>query len=708
MSKKLAPAKAAKQPRATRTQALAPTSGEVGNVLPVDSPDLAAFEEGVLMTGVTDEAEKTRLAEEAQDVSARLAAIDEVRDFDREAYAQIARDRSYARGDSTFAIKVNVIGSYIDTWDAVLYARNPDIDVTPVEGLDETVPPDQMAWSKTLELVIRRLLMRGGLKRNAKPWVRTALSTKFGCLKVTWQERAGKDPVTSKDIDDMQQNLARIAALEAEAAQGVCDPTSEAYINEMEQLHQGLEDEVEVLVAKGLCIDPVDPTDMTVSLSAPSILRFADGPWVSHRMFMHWHDASAQFPDIPKEKLKACATFAPRKPTKVNDPGLHSFTADQADLYSGGPTPGTKLGKCDYVCIEEVWDKDKNLVVTLMRGLDRYPKQPFTPSPTSLAFYPFHFLSFCPVDGERWPQSPNERSQSLQDEFNRVRSSFSEVRRRTKLKQAFNAHGLSRTEAKKVTDGVDIELLALKPLDPKADINTLIANLPIPNIPEFLYAVEPILASFELVWGMQEAMTATLNTAKTATEAEIQQSGTLARTGSKRDTLEDGLTEIAQQTGEYAMQKLSLAEVQDMCGVSAMWLEGADIEDIYQLVNIEIRAGSSGKPNTQQQRESWNETAGLIGGAVQQVAQLRGSNPLDTANCIIELVKETLARSGERVDVTRFFPPVPQPDDPWVIAQQMAAQGIVAPPGGGGGAPPPAGPPQDPGAIPTDPGHPAA
>jgi hypothetical protein len=87
---------------------------------------------------------------------------------------------------------------------------------------------------------------------------------------------------------------------------------------------------------------------------------------------------------------------------------------------------------------------------------------------------------------------------------------------------------------------------------------------------------------------------------------------------------------------------------------------------------------------------------------------LRGSNPLDTANCIIELVKETLSRSGERVDVTRFFPPVPDPQ--WVMAQQMAAQGIVAGPGGGPPMPPgpggPGAPPPIEGAPPTDPGHP--
>ena len=43
-----------------------------------------------------------------------------------------------------------------------------------------------------------------------------------------------------------------------------------------------------------------------------------------------------------------------------------------------------------------------------------------------------------------------------------------------------------------------------------------------------VYDTRIIMEKFELVWGLQEAMQGSIDTAKTATEAEIQQGGTQA------------------------------------------------------------------------------------------------------------------------------------------------------------------------------------
>jgi hypothetical protein len=512
-----------------------------------------------------------------------------------------------------------------------------------------------------------------------------------------------------------------IAAMKAE----VIDADSDLEKQQLEDQIRGLQGKVERVMSQGQCFDQVDPADLTFSLEAPSIARYQEGPWVSHRMFKTWRRAAAEWGITDKdmlERLRAAATYYPRQVPKINEAALHTFSETDVERYSGSvTTQPTGESRTGFLCIEEMWDKDDNLVHTLVRGLKRAPIPAYTPDPTWTEFYPFHLLVLCEVDGQRWPDSLNQRSQSLQDDANSSFSGFSEHRKRIKPNMIFNAHQLTAKEVKKLVEGAIAEYIALKPLNPDVDIRTLLVEKKYPQIDMLAYSLEPILAGFELIWGLQEAMTGTIDTAKTATEAEIQQGGTQSRTGDKRDTLEDCLSEIANQSAEYALMKLDRAAVVDLIGDGAVWPEGLTIDDLEMMATVAIRAGSSGKPNLAAQRESWGKIIEVVGTAIEKIALLRQSSSFDVADCYEELVKETFARSGERVDVTRFIPQIPDltatvPGDPNAPGgqpqvgpdgQPLPQQPAVGPDGQPlPNAAPAAAPPVE-GAPPTDPGYPA-
>lgn len=103
-------------------------------------PALTPEEQSAVETGLNVAAaegktpeDAQREKEERQQVSWWLGQIRDSRDFDKEFYKQVAVDRGYAQGLSAHPVSVNLIGSAIDVMKAFLYAKNPDVAVTPAK-----------------------------------------------------------------------------------------------------------------------------------------------------------------------------------------------------------------------------------------------------------------------------------------------------------------------------------------------------------------------------------------------------------------------------------------------------------------------------------------------------------------------------------------------------------------------------------------------
>jgi hypothetical protein len=525
-------------------------------------------------------------------------------------------------------------------------------------------------FGQTLEAVVSYLWRKGRLKTACEPQVGSAFTCGPGWIKVAWQERMGRDPVMQQQINDAQDNLARIAATQADIADGGQDVDEKTA--ELKQLIAGLEAKVEVLVARGLVIDFVAAEDVQVA-SGTNIVDYLNAPWIAHRVFMPLEDAKAAFPNLVGEgddNLIGKATqYFQEKPrdTQCDDTGRHSTkTALDADRFRTGNNGAQSVAN---VCVWEVQNRSTSQVLTFIEGLDRYAKAPFAPDPGTSRFYNLFLYAPTRTDGERHPQSMIQRTEKLLEEMNRLYSAKTIHRRRTKPKTVFNATGLEPEEVSKIENATEQEMVGVKPVDPSADVGALFRPVTYAGIDPALYDDSQQRAMLEMAWGIQEALASTIQVAKTATEAEIQKGGTEARTGYMRDCLDDMFNDLAEYTAEIALQKMDLADVQRIAGPWAFWPQALRIDDLSALVDVRIRAGSSGKPNTTAQREAWATSMPLIQSSIVQIGQLRGSSPEAIADCLEALVAETLERTGDKIDPDRFLPSAPDA----VGLPQMAA-----------------------------------
>lgn len=660
-----------------------------------------------------EEAKQAELLKEQNAVKDLWKEFDEARKFDQAARAQYARDRRYAAGtaDKTWAVNTNLIGSFIDILVSFLYARDPDVSVRkapqvqvmPEPGMPP--PPNterQMDdFAKTLQIVISKLWKRARLKFRARKQVRSTLSTGPGWIKAIMIADSPIMQETQTKIADLRDNLAKLEACRQDEStyESSSPEEQDARIQKVNELMASLQQKLEVSIRRELVVDFVPSQNVQVSLDVATLADHLDADWNSDTTYVLKSAAKEKFPRLTEEDIKTATCFYQRAVKASNQEPL----TDQMD---GGPATEVQAAAADqyttgqgassaeeqgpaFMRVVELWDKRTGHIKTMADGVRRWLKEPYQPPYPSSRFYPYFDLEFFEVDGQRHSQSLPERLAKLQDEYARSRSSFRLTRERSIPGIIVNGTNLDETEVKKLTQAVHQEIVVLKPTDPTVPIQNMFAEKPIPKVDQRMFDNTPILQDMEKLAGVQEALQSSVTSDKTATEAEIQQAGFASRTTADRDMLETLLTDLAQYTGEVSISALPLRDVQRIAGPGAFWPQGMAIDDLLTLVEIEIEAGTTGKPKAANDREAWGvilpqikELMGLI-----QQARLIGNFPL--AEAMIALLRETMSRMGDDTDISRFIPAMPE------------TSALPATPGAG---PAPVGAASSPGSPPLPPG----
>lgn len=514
---------------------------------------------------------------------------------------------------------------------------------------------ERALFAQSIEVVVAKLWQRARMKRQARRAVRSALTTGIGWVKVSWQERTQRDPVIQQQLNDLQDNLRWIArqidALDDPANAGELEGRKLA----IEQQMAGLRARAEKVVARGLAVDFVSAENMQVAPGV-NLLEYHDAPWVAERVFMTLHDALVRWPDIEADKLRRATRWQRRSPKREHGAPEEGVSDSEADQFVSGEIVGQgQRSDNDFICVWEKWSLDDGLVYRTAEGLDFWLDEPEPPNVMSGRFYPYFALAFLEVDGERAPESLVARTWRLQNEYNRTRSAYAEMRRRAYPGVLFDEGELAPGYAAKLANNARQEFIGVRTVSGRA-VGEVFAPKPVSALDPAMYDTAPILRDIDRIWGIQEALQGSVETAKTATEAEIQQGGFQSRTGSMRDALEEWLGEIAKYTALAAVQKMDADDVRPLAGPDAVWPQLDTLEELDDLVSVEIRAGSSGKPNTRAEREAWQVGLPMLQQAIQQVAQLRGSSPSEVADKIEALVEATFERAGDPVDVGRFIP----------------------------------------------------
>lgn len=567
------------------------------------------------------------------------------------------------------------------------------------------------SFAEGCEIIGTRMWTDASLKRRARPQVRSGLTIGVGWLKATWQERTAHSPATAQEINDLKQQIDRIEAIKRRAEEGGFFAKvgagvrnvvfgDDSKLAELRRQEKALAQRTEMEFDRKFLADMVPGEDIQIA-PGYTLANYLDSPWMAHRIFITDEEAETDY-KLTKDEIAKCATYRARKPMMVqNDPEEVRFAHEQVDPAeadamfvkdgAAGAETAPEGEDCQkWLCLWEIWVRGENSVLTAIEGLPRWAAPSWNPPATS-RFYGFFLFATSEVDGQRHPQSLTSRSYSLVDEFNRRTSNEAEHIARSLPKTVFDAGLLAKGEAKKLARGGRQEMVGIKTTQPGANLANLIVPVNYAGVDPALYDTRGIMDKLERIWGIQEALSGGVDTPKTATEADIQQQGFQARTSGRRDVLETMLGELALYTVEIARKYVTPEMARAIAGPDVFWPEYEGPEDMLKLLTVDIRAGSSGKPNTAAERESMAALLPILQNGIIQIGQLRQASPAAIADSLEQVIRLVAERSGERIDIDQL---IPQAD----TGMPAMMPGAVPP----GGAPAPGGPGVPPGEAPIE------
>lgn len=609
-------------------------------------------------------------------------------------------------GTEESQVRANLIFSTIATMLPHVYAKNPEIGVTPTEAVRGAEYEKWKEFCKTQQAFLNRVFIEEtGLKRRAKSNVRSAMGTSIGWMKMAFQERISTDPLMIKRQSDIQDDLQRIEALITQADDAERQQL-ESQKEEIAQRRAALEQSNEVRTFKGFNVDRVQTEDIIIlDESIVDFDNYVDAEAIAHRVWMTDDDYQRNFGGKP---LPGAATF---DQPSVND------AADESGKKITF-TPGTE-GTTKYRAVFEVWDKTARRIYTVALGQAGYCCEPYTPEHAPQRWYPFYGLAFNLVEGRFRPLSDTELIEHLQAEYSTTRYLYAEARKEAIPTRVFRKSGdltegdIDKLKGRKAREWIGIE-----------------GNPQIPLVQEFLqlegikidpaaYDVTLIRNDIDMMVGLSDASRANLIQAKTATEAEIMRQALMNRVAERQDTNEDLISDMATSALEISLQAFSRDEVAEVVGDGAKWREDfpvpdnspeaeqqnaqaqlawqqaaaaatqggmepppvpepvtkpMSIEAIFHRISAKVRVGSTGRPNQMKEREQWTQLMPVISETATKVAELRMQGAHDLANTQVELLRETLRRFDERLDIDALIPKQEMGEDgqPTGQGQQMA------------------------------------
>lgn len=554
-----------------------------------------------------------------------------------------------------YRLRANLIHGTITAILPSIYARNPEISATSTHK-----GRNLKLLCKTLETVTNRQLEAADLKGRAKSTVRSALTSSFGVVKMMYQRDIQEDPIIKSRINDTQDNILAVEQLLAD----IQDPDQrgdlEAKRAELEQMMLSLNEQVEVTAAEGLVIDRVLTDNLLIDPGTCEFWDYKDADWICQI--------------VPMKRAQAEATYRLKlSKAKAYDTGEGGMRKTDGRMAAGAGSSEED----QQIAILEIWDKVSQRVYTMVEGCNYWLRTPYAPPKAGGRWYPFFLLPFNTVDGQFVAPSMVDLTERLQDEHNEARNGFNKHRELCKPGWIAGSD-ISEKTIRRYTDSAIGEITIIdtegKPL------SQVIVPRQHPAIDPQVYDTSAVRYDWEQVTGLQDAARGSTVNPKTATEASIMQQSLSGRVSEFRDQVEDWLQDMARYAAQILLMELTPQQVERIMGPPVMktvstpqgpmempekqydWPE-LSREEVFDMIDMRIRAGTTGAPDKLEQQESWGRVLPIIQQLVMQIMQVQGLG--GDPEPLISLLRETLKRFDERIEVEQFIPkPPPPPPQP--------------------------------------------
>lgn len=520
------------------------------------------------------------------------------------------------------------------------------------DGMNHRAMLDRVA--KTVELLYTYFMSEGvpNFKMQAKQLIRRVETTGVGFVQLGFQRVMKPNPEVGTRIRDDQPKIARLETLASDMQADKLQPT-QAEIEVLKLGLTGLQEQQQIVAREGLVFDFPASTDILVDRECTQLKGFIG----ARRVAREYHYTKDQIKDI--FKVDVGTNYTQYEPTKTWQP------ADTQRVTN-------------VACVWAIWDQSVGLVYYVCDGYADFLREPMEPEIFMEGFFPWKVLSFNDIEDSNdiYPPSDVEIVRPMQLEYNRSREGLREHRIANKPGYVA-AKGMFDEESKKALqdhDPNELVELNLSPDAMKEGVEKYLAVRPTAPIDPAVYDAEYLFTDFQRVSGDQAANLGGTSGA-TATEASIAETSRVSSLQSNIDDVDDFLSSLARAGGQVLLAEMSPEMVKKIVGPGAVW-PTLSREEIAEEIDLEIIAGSSGRPNKALEIANMERMAPYL-------IQMKGLKP-------DWLLRQMMMRMDENADLEDAF----DLKIPSVVAQNAIdtanAKASAAPPGAppGKGGPP--------------------
>ena len=463
-------------------------------------------------------------------------------------------------------------------------------------------------------------------KSMMKLAVRRAAVAGVGWVRLGFQRVMGQSPDLDSRIATIQTQLnltERISSDIADGEEQLDGPSAE----QLRLTLQSLTGEQDVVVREGLLFTWPKSTAIIPDPRCIQLRDFLGCDWVAEEFLLSVNDIQETYRvDVSKshsnyEKL---------------DSGTDYERARQAWQHGGSVDDrGISSGDTELCLVWEFYNRKDGLVYVVCDGYPDFLREPAPPDVYTDRFWPWFAVAFNELPGTVFPISDVSLIRPMQRELNRSRQGLREHRIANRPTTVYAEGALSEDDIQALRDHPVNALISIAGLQPGQDVKQVLQVLSGAPIDPNLYEVNPIFQDLQRTVGDQEADLGGTS-GDTATETSIAASAKAGATGAAIDDLDETLSAIARCSGQILLLNVDEETVKTIVGPGALWptlSKGEVARDLY----LEVRAGSSGRPNQAQEMQNFQQMAPII-------MQLPGVKPSF-------MVKQALQRMDDKVDI---------------------------------------------------------
>lgn len=521
---------------------------------------------------------------------------------------------------------VDIIQRHVQSRTAALYAKNPTIvadrrkklDFAQWDGSPEVLAnlaqqlqanPNDMAANLALRDIMmglqrRKMMDKLGktleylfsysldeqfppFKDQAKDLIPRVITCGVGYVELDYQRETQKRPDIAAKLDDMQTQMAVLQRLQMQLSEGEID-TFAAEIEQAREMMASLSQMPEIIVREGLVVAFPQATRVIPDKKCRKLSGFLGCDWVAIMDPMTPEDIQETYGvDVGKRYI--------------------GYTVDAVgDLRVARSTEDQQAGTC---CVYRIYHRKHGLQYVACDGYPDFLQAPAPPNVKVDGFVPIVSLVFNRQESEAnpFPKSDVWLLRPLQKEINRLAESLRQHRIASKPRYISAPGALDEDEKMKMASMAAHSVIEVKA---GGKVEDLIQQLKVANIDPNLYTPDPVYDAIMRVVGSQEAnLGGTSNS--TATEVATAEASRISSLDSNTDDLDEFLSLMARFAGQILLANMQAETVIKIVGPGAVWPE-LTARDIAEEMFLKIKAGSTGRPNRQQELANLERATPLL------------------------------------------------------------------------------------------------